>query len=147
MHLETFWGGLPHITVVKSIILYLAQLDLNMNETNVSMLSYFICYLFLLPSKVTKRASRMECSLVWNQINILFIIYHRIIVLSLIRLQSYSIYFVKNIFKGKGKAIWSLTLKRESYTVCSTFEIPHTVNNLGFSYKERCASLCLISPL
>ena len=34
-----------------------------------------------------------------------------------------------------------LLLKRKNYTVCSIFEIPQTVDKLGFSYKERHAKV------
>ena len=74
---------------------------------------------------------------------LLFVIYQRIFVLSIIRQQNYSIYLKK---KEKGKKHLELMLKRENYTVCSTFEIPQTVNKLDFSCKEMHASFCLISP-
>ena len=41
----------------------------NVQECSVSTWSYFICYLFLLHLNVTKRSSKMKCSLVWNQID------------------------------------------------------------------------------
>lgn len=59
------------------------------------MLSYFIGCLSLLYLNGTKRSSKIEHSLVSNQINLLFIIYKSILlVLNMISLHSYSIYFI-----------------------------------------------------
>lgn len=70
---------------------------------------------------------------------LLFVIYQRIFVLSIRGQQSYCFYFKKR--KEKGKKHLALLLKRKNYTVCSVFEIPWTVDKLGFSCKERHAKV------
>ena len=66
------WGN--HYSII-SLSWTWEWIKANVQKRSVSMLNYFIWYIFVLYLNGTKRSSKMECGLVWNKINLLFIIH------------------------------------------------------------------------